>query len=136
MPKIASFPFSYIGNTKLGKIYRPYAIIQAYSKIRHKWQPLEVIIDTGADYSLFPFRYAQVLGVNLTRECIKEATLGIGGKESVYQYKKLPVKIGSWQKSIPVGFLARDDVPSLLGRLECLEAFHLVFADKKSVFYI
>lgn len=134
MPKISSFPFTFIDKTKLGRIYRPYAVALAYSKVRGKWQPLEMIIDTGADYSLLPKRYASVLGIDLARDCITETTLGIGGSETVYQYKNLPIRIGNWERKIPIGFLERDDVPALLGRLECLEIFRLVFENKTSLF--
>ncbi len=134
MPKIASFPFTFIYKTKLGSIYRPYAIVLSYSRARNKWQPIEMVIDTGADYSLLPKRYAGILGIDLIKDCFAETTLGIGGSESVYQYKNLPIKIGKWQKEIPVGFLERDDIPPLLGRLSCLEVFRLIFDKKESVF--
>lgn len=134
MPKIASFPFTFIGKTNVGKIYRPYAIVLAYSKVRKKWQPLEMIIDTGADYSLLPKRYAVILGIDLTQECQVETTAGIGGVETVYQYQKLPIRIGNWQKQVPIGFLERNDIPPLLGRLDCLELFRLVFKNKESLF--
>lgn len=136
MQKIASFPFTFVGKTKLGSMYRPYAIISAFSAARNKWQPLEMIIDTGADYSLFPKRYAGILGIDLVKDCFAETTLGIGGSESVYQYKDLPIKIGGLQKQIPVGFLERDDIPPLLGRLGCLEIFRLIFENKESIFEI
>lgn len=132
MSQIASFPFAYIGNTKLGKIYRPYAFILAFSKIRMKWQPIETIIDSGADYTLFPKRYAAVLGIQL-EECEKEQTVGIGGTETVYQYKDLPIKIGTWEHKIPVGFLEREDVPALMGRLGCIEVIKLIFEGRKSI---
>ena len=93
-----------------------------------------MVIDTGADYSLLPKRYAGILGIDLIKDCFAETTLGIGGSESVYQYKNLPIKIGKWQKEIPVGFLERDDIPPLLGRLSCLEVFRLIFDKKESVF--
>lgn len=134
MSKIASFPFTFISNTNLGRIFRPYAIVSAYSKQRKKWQPLEMIIDSGADYSLFPQKYAVVLGINLSQECRVETTLGIGGAETVHQYKNLPIRIGKWQRQIPVGFLERSDIPPLLGRLECLEVFRLTFENKESRF--
>lgn len=133
MPKIVTFPFTFIGKTQFGKIYRPYAIILAFSKIRTKWQPIEVIIDSGADYTLLPQRYAHILGISIQKECRKETTLGVGGTETVYQYRNLPIKIGEWEKQIPVGFLNRDDIPSLLGRLECLEDIRLLFNNHKSV---
>jgi len=36
MQEIATFPFTFIGKTNLGKIFRPYAIVLAYSKARKK----------------------------------------------------------------------------------------------------
>ncbi|MBM3283150.1 hypothetical protein FJY90_02755 [Candidatus Gottesmanbacteria bacterium] len=134
MSKIASFPFTFIGNTKLGKIYRPLAIVQVFSLLTNDWEFLEMVIDTGADYTLLPGKYADILGVDLHKDCTVETTLGVGGAETVYQYKNLSVRIGDWQKKIPVGFLERDDIPPLLGRLGCLEVFRLVFEGKKSLF--
>lgn len=93
-----------------------------------------MIIDSGADYTLFPKKYAQILGVDLLNDCLVETTLSIGGAETVYQYKNLLIKIGSWEKQIPVGFLERNDLPALLGRLECLESLRLTFDDKESLF--
>lgn len=127
------FPFTFIGKTKLGKIYRPYAIILVFSKLTYKWLPVEMVVDSGADYTLFPKRYAQILGIDLNLECQAETTLGVGGAETVYQYNGLPIKIDNWKQEIPVGFLERDDIPSLLGRLECLEKLRLTFADKITV---
>ena len=134
MSKIASFPFTFIDKTKLGDIYRPYATVLIFSKLRKSWQPIEMVIDTGADYTLFPKRYAFIFGIDLEGECSVETTLGVGGSETVYLYKKLLIKISNWQKEIPVGFLERDDVPPLLGRLSCLEALRLTFNNRVSVF--
>lgn len=134
MSRIVSFPFTYIGKTKLGQVHRPYAIVSAFSKIRNRWQPLEMVIDTGADYTLLPKRYAFLLGIDFRHDCLTEKTLGVGGTEKVYQYNKLPIKISSWQNEIPVGFLDRDDLPPLLGRLGCLELLRLVFDKKTSLF--
>lgn len=136
MRKIASYPFTFIGKTKLGKIYRPFAFVWIYSKIRKKWQPIEMVIDSGADYTLLPGKYAEILGIDLKKDCQKEETLGVGGVETVYQYKNLPLKIGNWQAKIPVGFLGRDDIPALLGRLDCLELLRLTFVKRQSVFEI
>lgn len=133
MPLIKS-PFTFIGKTNLGKIYRPYAIVLVFSKLRNNWLPIEMVVDTGADYTLFPKRYAEILGIDLNLDCQPETTLGVGGSETVYQHKNLPIKIGNWKKKIPAGFLERDDVPSLLGRLDCLELLKLTFTDLVSIF--
>jgi hypothetical protein len=136
MQKIASFPFTFTGKTKLGKIFRPYAVISAYSKITNDWESIETVIDSGADYTLLPKKYADILGIDLVKDCLVESTLGVGGAETVYQFKNLPIKIGSWQKEIPVGFLERNDLPALLGRLECLESLCLTFERRESRFML
>jgi len=133
MQKITSFPFTFIGSTKIGKIYGPYVIVQAFSSLTNDWESLEMVIDSGADYTLLPGKYADILGVNIQKDCTVKTTLGVGGAETVYQYKNLPIKIGNWKKQIPVGFLERNDLPALLGRLECLEDLRLVFENKRSL---
>ncbi|MBI4009453.1 retroviral-like aspartic protease family protein [Candidatus Roizmanbacteria bacterium] len=127
--KLAKSPFSFIGRTRLGKIYRPYVVVSFFSKLLDRWLPIEMVIDTGADYTLLPKRYSTLLGINLDAECFKQKTLGVGGEEIVYQYKTLSMKLYSWEREIPVGFLNRDDVPALLGRLECLERLKLTLAN-------
>lgn len=133
MLQIASFPFKYIGSTRFGKIYRPYAIISVYSKTKKDWQQIEVIVDSGADYTLFPHQYARILGIDIDRDCQKEKTVGIGGVDTVYQYRSLPIKIGSWERKIPVGFLKRDNIPALLGRLACIEEIRLIFENHNTI---
>lgn len=129
--KILSSPFSYRGDGYLGKIYRPYIQILISSNKINEWIPTEMIVDTGADYTLFPKRYTQLLGINLRKDCKLEETQGIGGKETIYLCKKnILIKIGVFKKQIPVGFLNRDNIPSLLGRLQALEILTLTIKDK------
>ena len=94
---IAQFPFKKIGETELGKIFRPYAEISLFSERRKKWIPIELIVDTGADYTMLPKRYADLLKIDLNTECVPKTTLGIGGSETVYLYKSLGMKLGFCQ---------------------------------------
>lgn len=124
--KILSTPFSFKGEGYLGKIYRPN--IQAFigSNKIDELIPLEMIVDTGADYTLLPKRYAKLLAINLEKECIADITHGVGGQEIIYLCKKsVRIKIGDFEKIIPVGFLNRDNIPALLGRLANLEVLKL-----------
>lgn len=135
--KILSSPFSFRGSGHLGNIYRPYVQLLITSDKIDEWIPIEMIVDTGADYSLFPKRYAELLGVNLEKECFEQITYGVGGKEEIYLYKKgIKVKRGGWQERIPLGFLSRDDVPPLLGRLKCLEILTLVMKNRTTILEI
>lgn len=130
--EIAKSPFKRIGKEYLGTIFRPYAIVSIQGENK-EWFLVEMVVDTGADYTLLPRRYAQVLGIDLSK-CHPKTSLGIGGSETVYLYKSLLIKIGDWLKKIPVGFLERDDIPALLGRLECLEVLRVIFENFETAF--
>ena len=132
--KIVSSPFSFRGKSYLGKIYRPYLQVFLSSDKIDEWIPVEILVDTGADYSLFPKRYADLLGIDLQKDCFYETTYGVGGKEGIYLCKKdIKIKIGSFEKEIPGGFLERDEVPPLLGRLGCLEVLTLIMKNRTTI---
>lgn len=119
--KLAQIPFKKIGQTDLGIIFRPYVEAWLFSAKRDIWVPAEMIVDTGADYTMLPKRYADFLKIDLNTECIPKTTAGVGGLETVYLYQQgLKIKIDQWEKVVPIGFLERDDIPALLGRLDCL----------------
>ena len=134
MPQIINSPFTFIGSDEFGEIHRPYVFIKVYSKLINSWREVRMVVDSGADFTLLPKRYAEILGIDLDKECKLDSSSGIGGEEKIYQYKNLPIKIGSWEKIIPVGFLMRDGVPPLLGRLGCLEVLKVIFNNKRTVF--
>lgn len=124
--KLLSSPFSFKGEGYLGKIYRPYVQVLITSRKIDEWIPTEMIVDTGADYTLFPKKYAQLLLINLEKECKLDITYGVGGQERIYLCKKgVNIKIGNFEKEIPVGFLNRDNIPALLGRLHIIEILKL-----------
>lgn len=132
--QIAKFPFAKIGKGPLGIIFRPYAKVMIFAEKQKEWLPVNMVIDTGADYTLLPRRYATTLEIDLARNCIAETSLGVGGSETVYLYKSLLIKIGGWEKRIPVGFLERDDIPALLGRLGCIEVLKVTLAKHQTIF--
>lgn len=132
--RLTSTPFSFRGKGYLGTIYRPYLKIYISSQKIDEWIPIEVVVDTGADYTLLPKSYAQIIAIDLEKECLLDKTFGVGGKEHVYLCKKgVRMKIGNWEKNTPVGFLGRDDVPALLGRLGCLELLNVMMENHTTV---
>lgn len=135
MRQILKQSFKKIGNTYLGEIYRPNITVEVFLENIGKWQPVEMIVDSGADYTLLPRRFAQLLEINLSQDCLSDTTVGIGGSETIYLYKEgITIKIGNWQKKVPVGILERDDIPPLLGRLRCLEVLKVIFDKRKTIF--
>jgi len=115
------------------KIYRPVAQVFFLSKKDKQWIESWMIVDTGADYSLLPRFMADQLGVNLEKDCKVFYTRGIGGEEKVYLLQKTKVKIGNWEKVVPVGFLNKENIPPLLGRQGFLETFEVLFSSNHTI---
>ena len=126
--KILSAPFSFKGESYLGKIYRPYVQVFIGSNNIGELIPLEMIIDTGADYTLLPRYIGLDLQVNFETDCKPFHTSGIGGTERVFLLPEIDVQLGEFKRKIPVGFLDRDEVPPLLGRHLFMETFETYFS--------
>lgn len=63
----AKFPFTYISKSYLGKIRRPYAICEFKNTNNNIWIPIEMVVDTGADYTVLPINYANLLGIDINK---------------------------------------------------------------------
>ena len=130
-----SFPYEAKSSPIFGVVKRPVAYIRVFSRKRKKWFEYTMIVDTGADYTVFPFSVAGDLNIDIEKECEQYSTRGIGGSERVFIYKKkILIKIGDWEIKAPIGFLERDDIPPLLGRQECLDVFKVLFSRFTTLF--
>lgn len=130
-----TFPFKEYPSSVFGKMRRPVAQVSFQHKIDKSWQPVTMLVDTGADYTLLPRFLASTLGVVLSRDCRVIHTSGVGGASRVYMLKKkIDVKIGNYTREVPVGFLASDDIPPLLGREKFLETFKVTLEKFSTTF--
>ncbi len=127
------FPFRVEKSSILGLIHRPIAQVFFWSNKQKEWTEVWMIIDTGADYTLLPRFMAQELKVDLEKDCKIFSTYGVGGKERVYFLPKIKVKLGNWERMIPVGFLERNEIPPLMGRHLFLENFETLFSSNHTV---
>jgi len=128
------FPFRHIATNRFGKVFRPYTQIQVFKKDLKIYVNRILVVDTGADFTIFPRKDAFLFGIDLEKETTEEDTFGIGGKERIFLYKNLSVKLGDKELKIPVGFLDRNDIPALLGRQNFLELFKVYFEKHKTIF--
>ncbi len=129
-----AFPFQYVTTNRFGKVFRPYAKIQVFKKDLGVFVERVLIVDTGADFTIFPRKDAFLFGIDLDKETIKEETFGVGGREKIFLYKNLKIKLGAVELSIPAGFLNRNDIPALLGRQQFLELFKVSLVNYKTTF--
>ncbi len=133
MPEL-KFAFKSSASDIFGSVWRPVAKVGFWSGKINNWVDVIMIVDTGADYTILPRFYALDFGVNIHRDCIAYKTFGIGGSEKVYLLKSAKIKLGEWERFVPVGFLDRDDMPPLLGRQEFLEAFKVTLKNHFTIF--
>lgn len=124
---VIKFPYRKEQSHIFGVIYRPIASADFWSNRFNRWIRFTLIVDTGADYTIFPYSKSIDLGVDLDKDCCTFETSGIGGSETVYLLKKMKMKLGNTEFEIPVGFLERDDIPPLLGRARCLDKLKVMF---------
>ena len=123
-PKGIAFPYERRRSSLLGTIRRPVAQAALYSAVFGRWIAYTLVVDTGADYCVFPASVALDLGIAL-RHCEQHTASGIGGQQTVFLCRTLRLRLGSWELLVPVGFVEREDLPPLLGRYRCLDAFDL-----------
>lgn len=130
-----TFSFKEYNSPIFGKIKRPIAQVSFQHQKDGSWQPVTILIDTGADYTLLPRFLASPLGVNLLNDCKIISTQGVGGESKVYLLKKkIKVKLGNFSREIPIGFLTEDYIPPLLGRKEFFETFRVIFEEFSTSF--
>lgn len=96
-----------------------------------------MIVDSGADYTLLPKFYLIEFGLTVASDTKKLSTSGIGGSTPVYLLRnRQRVKLGDWERNIPLGFVDNNDVPPLLGRQEFMETFKVTFQNHNTEFSV
>ena len=129
-----SFPFAHRVSRRFGIIHYPVVSIGIWSQKFRRWLPVEAVVDTGADYTLLPRFFLQSLGAKGLRGGTAIPSKGIGGSERVRFFPHWPLRLGPWNLSAPIGFLDRDDIPPLLGRMGCLNRFQVSFWRRRTTF--
>jgi predicted aspartyl protease len=104
------------------EIRRPVVRAQIWSDKDQDWYNLEMLVDTGADYTILPSYVASLAGIDLNK-LEKVRTQGIGGQQHVYLARQVRFRIGTVERVAPVGFLPQAKAPALLGRHLFLETF-------------
>ncbi len=80
----------------------------------NEWLPCFMYIDSGADFTLIPYKLGLMLGLK-TEEKTHEI-YGVGGGIPVI-LKSISMKINDSVLDVRVGWSLREDVPFILGRL-------------------
>jgi hypothetical protein len=114
--------------SRAGTINRPKATVFLCSKTGER-HPFRVIIDSGADISLFRRDDAKLLGLSVTKGEYYPIT-GVG-KTLVPAYTHtVKMRIGDTELDVKAAFADSDEVPRLLGRTDIFTHFRITFSEK------
>ena len=99
---------------KLDFIYRPYVFIKLGNG--NKWSKnfIRSLIDSGADYNVFPSAFAKEIGINYEAGQ-KHKTTGVGGQLMTTYLHVVKIKVNSREIDTVVSFGKEIETP-LLGR--------------------
>jgi len=114
-------------------IFRPVA--KAYLlKSGNEWIAEYFYVDSGADYTLIPYRMDRFLGLERIASEVKEIG-GIGGVIAA-RFAVVPMKIEECRFDCTIAWAQIERVPFLLGRENIFEHFDITFQQRneKTIF--
>lgn len=95
----------------------------------NEWIAEYFYIDSGADYTLIPYRMGKFLGLERKAQDVREIG-GIGGVIGV-RFVVIPMKIEEHQFECNIAWAQIEHVPFLLGRTDVFEHFDIIFQQRK-----
>jgi hypothetical protein len=113
--------------------FRPVAKVYLL-RTEGEWIAEYFYVDSGADYTLIPYRMGRFLGLERIATEVKEIG-GIGGVVAV-RFAAVPMKIEVHHFDCPIAWAQIERVPFLLGRDGVFEHFDITFRqrNKKTIF--
>ncbi len=117
------------GSGIFGSIKRPVAKVY-FKTIKEEWLPCFMYIDSGADFTLVPYRFGLMLGFEVEKTV--HEIYGVGGGIPVI-LKPASMKINRVTLNIRIGWSLREDVPFILGRLDVFDKFNIQFREKEEM---
>ena len=126
-PHTVTFRYRRENSEILGVIKRPVAKIYFGNK-GNSWLPCYMYIDSGADFTLVPYKFGLMLGFEIEKK-ISEV-YGVGGGIPVV-LKSASIRISDIVLKVRVGWSLREDVPFILGRLDVFRKFNVNFMEKE-----
>jgi hypothetical protein len=108
-----------------GVMKRPVA--KVYLKtVTDEWLPCFMYIDSGADFTLIPYKFGLMLGLKIEEKM--HEVYGVGGGIPVI-LRLTSMRVNDVAVDARIGWSLREDVPFILGRLDVFNRFHIEFRE-------
>jgi predicted aspartyl protease len=117
------FKFTKENSSSLGIVYRPIVKVGLRDANGELFE-LSVLVDSGADISIFSRRIGDIMGIDVEKG-EEKIFRGIVGELIAYVHK-IPISINDMEVDTRVAF-ALSEVPNLLGRLDIFKNFEISF---------
>jgi hypothetical protein len=118
------FPFVEKGQT-VGELARPIVQLLINYKRGKVFGPLKALLDSGADYNLFPAEIGEILGIKVKKGKVFE-TEGIGGKRiTTYRHFGIKMFVEGYSFESFVDFTYENSMP-LLGQQGFFDKFKVI----------
>jgi predicted aspartyl protease len=115
----------------IGGTYQP--IIPIGIKFPNFWYPIEVYVDSGAEYTVIEAEIAENIGFDYRQGKRVYLRVGDGSLIPVYLHQ-LPVQLGGVQFSGRVGFSKQLNVNvNVLGKADIFDQFKVCFAQSQNL---
>ncbi len=141
MNDIVTIPYTTIqippkGSFPAKTLYSPILKTFLFHKNEDPLFSFESIVDSGADFCVFPAEFGEIIGLNI-QEGDRLPSFGVGGKETLYFHK---VKVGiiikneMWRFECDAGFSTKLNAKGigLLGRIGFFDLFKEVSFNQKT----
>ena len=109
-------------------IFRPVAKVYLLRDGK-EWIPEYFYVDSGADYTLIPYKFGRFIGLDSIALDVEEIS-GIGGVVGI-RFAVIPMKIEEHQFDCKIAWAQIERVPFLLGRENVFECFDITFKQRK-----
>jgi hypothetical protein len=119
------FAFRREGSDLFGSIWRPVARVTVIHRRRRV--PQLFYVDSGADVTLLPKSVGNLLGLTLVSPQEIQEIKGIGERGVPIVIRRLKLQVGSRVFPVRVAWCLLEEVPLLLGRLDCFRIFDITF---------
>lgn len=126
------FPYQEEKSRLFGEICRP--VVGFDIETNEGWIPIVAYADSGADVTLLPKSFIDLLDVKFKEEDIKDIG-GIGGGKVPVVIESVKMKICKKIIDAKVAIALIEEVPYLLGRETVFEYFKICFRQKYKLVY-
>lgn len=127
------FPYQKEESRLFGTIYRP--IVEFEVKTNVGWIRIMAYLDSGADITLLPTSFLDLLDIEFKEEDIKEIG-GVGGSKVPIVLENAELRICSKEINVKVAIALVKDTPYLLGREGVFKHFEICFRKNKTIHFV